>query len=107
MIDWLDPNREFISHRLYRDTCTRSSGGHHHKDLTVTGRRLDRSVVIDDHPELYGKHRQNAIHVSSLHGDPRDVETLLKVQSFFELERSFKDMRCAAQTFVRIFGYWL
>ncbi|KAJ3699654.1 hypothetical protein LUZ61_003359 [Rhynchospora tenuis] len=98
VIDWLDPNREFISHRLYRDACTFSIDGKCLKDLSVTGRRLDRSVVIDDSPTVYGKHRQNVIPVSPFHGDPGDVE-LLKILWFFEFEKQFKDLRLAVKNY--------
>ncbi|KAJ4764340.1 CTD small phosphatase-like protein [Rhynchospora pubera] len=98
VIDWLDPNREFISHRLYRDACTITIDGKCLKDLSVTGRRLDRSVVIDDSPTVYGKHRENVIPVSPFHGDPGDVE-LLNILWFFEFEKQFKDLRLAVKNY--------
>ncbi|KAJ4817048.1 CTD small phosphatase-like protein [Rhynchospora pubera] len=94
VIDWLDPNREFISHRLYQDACTIDAEDQYLKNLTVTGRRLDRSVVIDDSPTVYGDHSQNVIPVSPFYGDPKDV-VLLKILWFFEFEKQFKDLRLA------------
>ncbi|KAJ4793228.1 CTD small phosphatase-like protein [Rhynchospora pubera] len=96
VIDWLDPNREFILHRLYRDACTIDAEGQYLKDLTVTGRRIDRSVVTDDSPTVYGDHSQNVIPVSPFYGDPKDVE-LLKILWFFEFEKQFEDLRLAVK----------
>jgi CTD small phosphatase-like protein 2 len=40
VLDHLDPNKEFISHRLYRESCVQTEQGIYVKDLRVVDREL-------------------------------------------------------------------
>ncbi|KAF3331406.1 NLI interacting factor-like phosphatase [Carex littledalei] len=88
IIDMLDPTEEFITHRLYQNACTNM----HRKDLVTTGRKLDRSVIIDDNPRKHVKQWSNAIAVRPFLGDQSDTD-LINLLKFFEVERNFTDLR--------------
>lgn len=47
VLDHLDPNRKFFSHRLYRQHCTLEKG-FYTKDLRSVNRRLEDSVLVDN-----------------------------------------------------------
>lgn len=48
----LDPKKQFISYRLYRD-ATRFTNGKIVKDLNTLNRPLERIVIVDDNPDCF------------------------------------------------------
>lgn len=47
ILDYLDPKREMIHHRLYRDSCI-FVNGIAIKDLRILGRKASKIVIIDN-----------------------------------------------------------
>ncbi|KAF3341318.1 carboxy-terminal domain RNA polymerase II polypeptide A small phosphatase 2-like protein [Carex littledalei] len=92
VIDWLDPNG-LIAHRLYRDSCKRNKQGIPIKDLALTGRSLDRCIIIDD---LWQRVPQweNVVMIKPFKGGTQDSE-LTRLLRFFEIESSYEDLRDA------------
>ena len=58
LLDILDPERRFFSHRLYRDSCLRVPSQSRPgmaflmKDLTSLGRPLERLLIVDNTPTV-------------------------------------------------------
>ena len=50
VIDYLDPKGEYISHRLFRESCIQSEDGIYIKDLRVINRELSDIILIDNSP---------------------------------------------------------
>lgn len=48
IIDYLDPNREYVSHRFFRETCHRTEEGFYVKDLRVFNRDLSTMLLVDN-----------------------------------------------------------
>ena len=48
VLDYLDPKRELIEHRLYRDSCMQTEEGVYIKDLRIIKNRNLRDLVIVD-----------------------------------------------------------
>lgn len=48
MIDYLDPNKNIISHRFFRDSCMQTEEGAYIKDLRVIGNRSMNDMVLVD-----------------------------------------------------------
>jgi CTD small phosphatase-like protein 2 len=48
VLDYLDPNRELIEYRLYRDSCIKTEEGVYIKDLRIIKNRNLKDVVIVD-----------------------------------------------------------
>ncbi|KAJ3691364.1 hypothetical protein LUZ61_020528 [Rhynchospora tenuis] len=92
IIDRIDP-KGLIANRLYRDSCIKVKEGRRFKDLALTGRSLDKCVIIDDR---WSRVRQtdNVIRVRPFTGDMQDSE-LRRLLSFFKIERESKDLRQA------------
>jgi len=51
ILDSLDP-KNYISHRLYRESC-RDIEGVHVKDLAKLGRDMSKVVIVDNIPESF------------------------------------------------------
>lgn len=76
VLDFLDPHRRCIAHRLYRQHCTVIQGGHL-KDVRRLGRRVEDVVLVDNSPVAVGLVPSSGILVSSwFGGDLEDVELL-------------------------------
>lgn len=76
MLDLLDPDDSIFAHRLFRDSCRRLSDGQYIKDLSMLGRDLRSTIIVDNTPTVYSLHLDNAIPISSWFCDPSDKALL-------------------------------
>ncbi|XP_019860802.1 PREDICTED: carboxy-terminal domain RNA polymerase II polypeptide A small phosphatase 1-like [Amphimedon queenslandica] len=79
--DLLDKWNTFDA-RLFRESCVFHKGNYV-KDLSKLGRDLTQCVIIDNSPQSYIFHPDNAVPVTSWFDDPNDTE-LLDLLPFFE-----------------------
>ena len=77
LLDHLDPKRELIQHRLFRDSCTLSDG-FYKKDISLLGRSLSKIIIVDNSPLCYDLQPENAVAIPSFIDDPND-DHLLKL----------------------------
>lgn len=55
VIDYLDPEKQWISHRLFRDCCVLTEHAIYIKDLRIiSDRNLDDMVIIDNAAYSFG-----------------------------------------------------
>jgi len=83
VLDFLDPNHRWISHRLYRQHCTELCSGHF-KDMRRLGRRMEDVVLVDNSPLAAGLTPESAIVVSSWFGTDYDDTELLDLLHVLE-----------------------
>ncbi|XP_029356534.1 CTD small phosphatase-like protein 2 [Echeneis naucrates] len=91
ILEILDPQRKLFRHRLYQDDCI-CIRGHYIKDLSVLGRDVTKTVVLDNAPHTYPYHLMNTIPIKNWSGAPDDQE-LQKLLPYLEKLSSAEDCR--------------
>lgn len=91
LLDIVDPNGEFIRHRIYRDSCVVWEGNYL-KDLTVLGRDLAHTIIVDNSPQAFGFQLENGVPIKSWYDDDDDTE-LLRLLPFLEELAHVDDVR--------------
>ncbi|KAG7230652.1 hypothetical protein INR49_025369 [Caranx melampygus] len=91
ILDVLDPQRKLFRHRLYQDDCV-CVLGHYIKDLSLLGRDLTKTVVLDKAPHTYPYHLMNTIPIKSWSGESEDRE-LQKLIPYMEKLSAAEDFR--------------
>ena len=73
VLDRIDPEKKYIHHRLFRDSCL-PIYGNYIKDLSVLGRDIGKTIIIDNSMIAFALNIDNAIPIESFSGDKRDTE---------------------------------
>lgn len=75
MLDQLDPSG-FVSHRLYRQH-TRFVNGVFIKDLSLLGRELTKTIIVDNVGDNFQLQKDHGIQIKNFEGSEDDVELQL------------------------------
>eukprot|EP01022_Parablepharisma_sp_SALTPOND_P033524 TRINITY_DN88921_c1_g1_i1.p1 TRINITY_DN88921_c1_g1~~TRINITY_DN88921_c1_g1_i1.p1 ORF type:complete len:292 (-),score=17.80 TRINITY_DN88921_c1_g1_i1:128-1003(-) len=96
----LDPERKLISNILSRKHCLRI-GKSYIKDLKLTGRRLEKAILIDNSMAAFALQPRNGLYVPPYTGEPSD-NALSKVLDFLEKIKDVDDIRSYLARFTGI-----
>eukprot|EP00808_Paulinella_micropora_P006304 g63575.t1 len=103
LLDLLDPEHQYIKHRLFRHHCI-NVGGNFLKDLNILGRDLHRVALMDNSVLAFGYQVDNGIPIESWLDDPQDKE-LLKILPFLSTMKDLDDVRPFIRNTFRIQEY--
>lgn len=93
VLDYLDPKRTLIQHRLYRDSCLQTAEGIYIKDLRIIkNRKLENMVIVDNAVYSFGFQMDNGVPIVPFYDDPYDEE-LHHLEFYMKCLSTLKDMR--------------
>lgn len=77
VLEYLDPNHEFIQHRLSRNSCILTNDGIFIKDLRVIGNRnIEEMLLVDNAAYSFGFQLDNGVPILPYYDDQTDTELL-------------------------------
>jgi CTD small phosphatase-like protein 2 len=105
VVDYLDPKRELIAHRLFRDHCVQTEEGMFIKDLRVLGeRKLSQTLIIDNAAYSFGFQIDNGVPCLPFYNNKKDQE----LRSFTEYAKhlaGLEDMVGFNRNYFKLFMY--
>lgn len=93
VVDLLDPERRFFAGALFRDATVTASSRENVKDLSLLGRDLSRTVLVDNNPYSFLMQPANGLPIAPYHGDADDGHLLGVVLPLLEALAQLHDVR--------------
>ena len=103
LLDQLDPMKK-ISHRLFREHCTKADNGLFIKDLNRLGRDLKNVIIIDNNPVSFIANKANGLPILTWHSIQSDNE-LIKLIPLLTYLSNVDDIRPIINKVVN--GYYI
>jgi CTD small phosphatase-like protein 2 len=86
VVDLLDPDHRYFSHRLFRNHCFPSKQGVYIKDLRVINRKLSDLILVDNALYSYGLQLGNGVPIIPFYNCKEDTELLILTEFLLSLK---------------------
>ena len=86
VVDILDPEKQWVSHRLFREHCFASKQGVYVKDLRVINRKMKDMLIVDNALYSYGLQLNNGIPIVPFYNCKEDAELLMLTEYVLTLK---------------------
>jgi CTD small phosphatase-like protein 2 len=97
VIDLLDPEKKYFSHRLFRNHCFPSKQGVYIKDLRILNRKLSDVILVDNALYSYGLQLSNGVPIIPFYNCKEDTELLILTE-FLSSLKDEEDVRPVIQS---------
>lgn len=94
VLDFVDPSRTLVHHRLFREHCTPHSDCFYIKDLRILDRDLKDVIIVDNAPYAFARQLDNGYPIKPFFDDGRDRE-LAVLSDYLALVAGAEDVRRA------------
>jgi CTD small phosphatase-like protein 2 len=91
VINYLDPDRKHVQHRLFRRNCNYVDEGYYVKDLRLLGRDLSKLVLVDNAAYSYCFQVANGIPILPYYEGNTDYELKALKEYLFSLKEHFEN----------------
>lgn len=91
ILDEIDPDYQYISHRLYREHCVKLQNRVYAKDLSIINRDLSKMILVDNSPLSYLYQIENGVPILPYYGG-EDCE-LLALEKYLDKIKVARDVR--------------
>lgn len=101
ILNLLDPKNQYITYRMFRDSCIETEEGIFIKDLRVfANRSLDELVLVDNAFYSFGFQLDNGVPIVPFFRDKEDVE-LQELHDFLVTVKNEKSIKNSIRTYFR------
>jgi len=105
ILDFLDPNKEYIHHRLYRESCISTKEGMNIKDLRIIkDRNLSDMVLVDNSGNSFAYQINNGIPIAPFYENKADKE-LLDLMEYMKSIKMEPDLRIPNKQTFKLHAY--
>lgn len=92
VLDYLDPKKQYIHHRLFRENCVQTPEGVYVKDLRIFANRdLNDLILVDNAAYSFGNQIQNGIPIIPYYNNKEDME-LKSLMPYLRVLAESKDL---------------
>lgn len=92
ILDHLDPKKQYIQHRLFRESCVHTQDGFYVKDLRIINREMKNMILVDNAGYSFSFQVDNGIPILNYYHGREDRE-LLDLMGYLDQLNQSSDVR--------------